>query len=380
MTKKATEFIRTVGINIVIVLVLITILNIIAVLVINIYNSTKPKQYAQSHLFPNYKDIAWARQHFVEYDNLTKGYFTSFVGWRRPEYHGSTINIDENGLRRTVHLTEAAPTRVLALYGGSTMWGTGANDETTIPSFVAQSNPDYQVFNFGETGYVAHQSFNRFFESYSAGFRPDAVVFYDGVNDVWNRCRKEHNAYSHSREQEIRLYLEERREASIVGIVAPLADIAGRVKRTLASRNRGGQELYDCVQDPEKAEQIARNLLYDWQLMKTLVEGYGGTFVAILQPQAYSGESRLDHLELDGDLGRQYEAVYPRVIDLMAKEFPQLQENFVDLRAALDNDEYYYIDWCHLSPNGNKVIANRISERLSAVGDVRQSQREQSSG
>jgi hypothetical protein len=38
----------------------------------------------------------------------------------------------------------------------------------------------------------------------------------------------------------------------------------------------------------------------------------------------------------------------------------------LDLRNALDRDEYFYIDWCHLSPNGNQLVAARISDGVNA--------------
>ncbi len=78
-----------------------------------------------------------------------------------------------------------------------------------------------------------------------------------------------------------------------------------------------------------------------------------------------SARPELDHLDLDPDLRRQYEVVYPMVIEVLKREFPGLGDNFVDLRTALDRDEYFCIDWCHLSPNGNEMIAQRIGEAVA---------------
>jgi hypothetical protein len=50
---------------------------------------------------------------------------------------------------------------------------------------------------------------------------------------------------------------------------------------------------------------------------------------------------------------------------MLEREFPDLKDNFVDLRHALDYDEYIYIDWCHLSPNGNEIIARQITEAVT---------------
>jgi hypothetical protein len=196
------------------------------------------------------------------------------------------------------------------------------------------------------------------------GFRPDVAVFYDGVNDVWNKCRRENDEFSDSREHMVRLFLEEREEGSYLELIGPLMDFIGRAKRTMENKQRVNSP-YDCHEDPAKAERIARVLLSDWLLAKQLVESGGGEFVAVLQPQAYGGTSRLDHLKLDGSLGRQYEAVYPKIVELLDREFPELRENFLDLRTALDRDGYFYIDWCHLSPNGNEIIAQRIDEAVA---------------
>jgi hypothetical protein len=54
------------------------------------------------------------------------------------------------------------------------------------------------------------------------------------------------------------------------------------------------------------------------------------------------------------------------IIDMMNREFPELADNFMDLRGALDRNEYIYIDWCHLSPNGTQIVAARMSEGIAA--------------
>ena len=361
------KFLGVAGFNILVIGFLLLLANVLSIAAIQAFNWQKPKQYAQSHLFPNYRDDPEAaRKHFEEYDNLTKGYYESYYVWRRPEMQRETINIGADGLRRTFRPEGADPAKTIAFFGGSTMWGTGAPDDGTIPSFFAKANPSYDVTNFGETGYTAHQSLNLFLRRHYEGYNPDVVVTYDGVNDVWNKCRREHTPYSHNREYEMRTILKEGspdNPESFGFLIQPLINFAGKVSRTLASRSveAGATSPYNCDEDPQKAEQIARFLLADWKVMKTLVEGYGGTFVAILQPQAYGSDTRLDHLDLSETLGRQYAAVYPKVMELLPKEFPDLRDNVADLRTALDRDDYFYIDWCHLSPNGNEIIAGEMA-------------------
>lgn len=357
------------GINFVIIGFLVFLLNTLSIVAIQVFNWQKPKQYAQSHLFPNYAaDPEAAKVHFTEYDNLTKGYYEAFYEWRRPAIQKQTINIDENGVRRTYQPEGATPDKTIAFFGGSTTWGTGADDFSTIPSYVAKMMPEFRAINFGETGYVAHQSLNLFLRRFYEGFRPDVVVFYDGVNDVWNKCRREMTPYSHSREYEMQLILKEGspdNPKSLMFTIQPLRNLAEKVARILKARNRDVPSYYDCDENPEKAEQVARMLLWDWKVMKMLVNSYGGDFISILQPHAYVSKTKLDHLELSKPLGKQYAAVYPKIVELLDTEFVDLKPDFVDLRTALDTEEYVYIDWCHLSPNGNEMIASHISNLLT---------------
>jgi hypothetical protein len=347
---------------------LVFFMNVTAIASIKIYNWTKPLQYADAHLLPNYGGAEWARKHFAEYYDLGEAEYAAFYGWRRLPYAGETINLDEHGMRRTYRAEAASPERTIAFFGGSTMWGTGADDERTIPSEFIKLNPQYVGYNFGETGYVAHQSLNVFLKRYFEGFRPDVVVFYDGVNDV-GKCRYELGPYSHPLEFKIRTALRESGPGSGESFwltVLPIRNFVEKVMRVVADEDRSEASFYDCHKDPAKAEQVARVLLSDWLIVKNLVESYGGTFVPVLQPVIYSSDTRKDHLKVSEALGWQYEILYPLIVGMLHREFPGLAGNFMDLRDVLDRDEYFYIDWCHLSPNGNQLVAARISDGVNA--------------
>ena len=229
-------------------------------------------------------------------------------------------------------------------------------------------NPEYVAYNFGETGWMAHQSVNLFLKRYFEGFRPDVVVFYDGVNDT-GKCRSELDPFAHSREYKMRVVMQEassENPESPLFLILPIKNFVEKLIRMASNNAAAPSSFYDCIDNPAKAEQVARVLVSVWLLVKYLGESYGGTFVPILQPVIYFSDTKKDHLKLDLELGRQYEVVYPLVLELIQREFPTLAENFMDLRNVLDRDEYFYIDWCHLSPNGNRLVAARISDGVNA--------------
>ena len=109
-------------------------------------------------------------------------------------FSGQTISIDQDGLRRTWQAplprpvgTEPKTFKVLML-GGSSLWGFGARDDHTIPSLVARKLHErgcrVEVRNLAEIGYVSTQEVVALVRELQSGYRPDLVIFYDGVNDT----------------------------------------------------------------------------------------------------------------------------------------------------------------------------------------------------
>ena len=316
---------------------------------------------------PNYQDVDWAKTHFREFVELATVHH-SYVGWRRLPYRGETIEIDDHGIRRTFADPAATPTKTIAFFGGSTMWGSGSDDERTIPSAFAKTHPHYRAINFSETAHTAHQNLNALVQVLTGGLEPDVVVFYNGSSEI-NKCRAGLSAFSTTDEPEIRQLLERERRgfqthAAFWSIFYPAQVFSERVRRSVEARVLGSATRRDCSDDPGKVEMIARTLLWDWLAAKHVVEGYGGRFVAALQPVAYFSRTRKDHIEIDEDLQRQYQAVYA-AYDALLPDFPALESNFLDLRGAFDRDEYIYIDADHAGPSGNAIIAAALGEFLS---------------
>jgi lysophospholipase L1-like esterase len=314
---------------------------------------------------PNYEKVTWARQHFLEFNQLKSNY-KSFIGWRRQAFQGETIAIGgPYSQRRTIN-DGTDKSKEVYFFGGSTMWGTGARDDGTIPSQFAKATGFWSE-NFGESGYTAHQSLMLLVQLLQDGHRPSMVVFYDGVNEVDIKCRTELTPYSNALEARIGHLLKAARQppspVSFSHYVAPLVHAASRIQtRAIHAVAPTAAHGYDCDSTAEKAKMIAENLVSDWQIAKRLVESYGGRFVGVLQPVSYFSKTRLDHLgntkRIDPAMhAAQFRAVYPILERRIAED-----GDFLNLVHALDIDEYVYVDFCHLSPNGNQSIAAQIAK------------------
>jgi hypothetical protein len=305
---------------------------------------------------PNYTGIGWARAHFEEYHFLPSRYL-SYVGWRREPFRGKTITLEgPYGQRATVG--EANPGKPLVyFFGGSTIWGTGADDANTIPSLVTQIG-GFRSQNWGEIAWTAHQSLALLIQLLQEGHRPDVVVFYDGVNEVAHKCRRELTPTAHARERQVQAALSAAKpDDGLSYMLGPLVSLTAQARGAFARRTAA---FFDCDEQPRKAQQVADNLLQDWDVARRLVESYGGKFVGILQPVAYYSDTKLDRIRLNAAQRKQFEAVYPLIKQKMTR-----QPGLHDFTSILNRSEYIYIDFCHLSPNGNRYVAEKMVEVLA---------------
>lgn len=354
---------RTLLINIGVLLALLLALLLLPPLVFDAYQWGR-KHWVQDPRadLPNYRNVGWAQRHFQEFSKVSTTYF-DFIGWRRAPFEGSTIRIDADGYRRHPNGPERAQAAVW-VFGGSTTWGPGVDSGNTMPARL-QALSGLGSFNFGESAYTAHQSFNLLVKSYLQGGRPQHVVFYDGANEVVIKCRAELGFYSSSHEQTIRERL--RSTALSRQFLAPSLELLGRGLRTLAAAEQ--QDMgYDCHRNEAKRKLIASALVMDWQLARQLAESRGARFLPVLQPISFTGRPYLEHLPgvlAAKALRDQYDAVYPEI----RRQLAEAGMPYLDLSDVLDIREPVYIDFAHVSPRGNELIAQGIARRLRVSAD-----------
>jgi hypothetical protein len=317
---------------------------------------------AQSRRFelPNFdKDREYAKQVFHEYNSVQHEYYP-FVGWKTKPYNGKTTHIDQTGKRiHTPPATDSPATKTVRFFGGSTMWGEGSDDQHTIPALFNEKNPTYKVFNYGQLAYNSRQELDALINLYSKDDTTDLVIFYDGVNEAAFLCPKEidelpaHRLVPMFREK---IYVKKRKFVTEALYKAFLENIM----RLLRKHSKQPKESpYDCLSKPGKAEEIAEIMMRNWELAHDIVTDHGGKFVAILQPAAFIGKPRTDHLETDEDFKANFSEVY-RIIKLKIAE--RKHPWIYDLSDRFDGNEYIYIDFCHVSPNGNEIMAKAIDE------------------
>ncbi|MCU1498707.1 MAG: hypothetical protein JWM47_2660 [Acidimicrobiales bacterium] len=104
------------------------------------------------------------------------------------DVHTRTVNVDQ-GVRASWKPPACSCTRLRVwLYGGSTVFGLGQRDAHTIASELARAawadGVALDIDNRGEPGWLHWQEANRYAWDSATYGPPDAVVFYDGYNEI----------------------------------------------------------------------------------------------------------------------------------------------------------------------------------------------------
>ncbi len=324
---------------------------------------------------PNYSDVSWAKQHFEDRKKM-KAEYQDFIVWRRGVYSSETINIGSDGLRRTYVPKDKDDQSTIWMFGGSTMWGNGVNDDNTIPSLLAKAT-GAQVKNFGEGGYIVRQELNTLNKAYSQVLTPTGnqnriVIFYDGVNDGAGHCGQGNNEISTDRQNQIRTafrsYFEKPSALTFDYLIQPAVRLVNKISIKIFGKNaKSREEFWSCDTVPEQADFIARSIVNDWISANAIAKARGDRFIAILQPVSFLSDSRFDHLVIAGESiedleakGNQYKTVYP----LIKKYASNANIEFYDFTAVFDLPEFIYIDYCHVSHQGNEIVAKKIMSIL----------------
>lgn len=284
--------------------------------------------------------------------------------WRLAPFEGQTIRVGPDGLRETPRAECVPGAYVVSVFGGSTVWGMGVPDWGTVPAYLqvalheALQRP-VCVRNFGQLAWNSTQDLIALVRELQAGRIPDLVIFLSGVNEVipaW-----------------------EFGEAGVpTGIVDFAATVEGRYLKTqpleafslyrLASsvlskkRPTGPARFkYTFLVSDTLAESISRTYLTNYRTVEGLARQYGFAFRFFWQPNLLVGRKPLTNEEAGfkapARVAPMIELVYRRVASVSHQEYGELH-NLMDLFDA--DSSNVYIDWHHLTPEGNHDVASAM--------------------
>lgn len=345
--------------------------------------------------FPD-SEKAWARAYFAELDTCDRPARQSnmvwhpYVYWRRHEFQGKWINVDARGVRKTANPACAGKKQRIFFFGGSTAWGIGAPDEGTIPSALSKelNSPGegcYEITNFGESGYVSTQSVITLQRELQRGNVPDAVIFYDGVNDVYAAYQNGEPGVPNNEENRVKefnsLFRREPPARQLLSSSAALLKNTNTYKMFAAIRQRllNGRVALRRVTNHasiaytgKELEGLARGVVDTYRANIRIVGGLGREYrfqsAFFWQPMVFFAGHlspyEAEEAKKEVDLEPMFRAVYgmvSRYETLSAKgEFFDIQKTFAEKSGPL------YLDFCHVKQEGNVRLAHEIAQRITA--------------
>ncbi len=332
---------------------------------VNAVKSYLPRDDKRADL-PSYQDHDKARRIYQD-ERDSNSIYTPFAEWRQPKYISENLNIDENGFRLHTLGTDNAPdANTLGFFGGSTVWGTGVDDNGTLAAQFDALTMHYAVSNYGERGYTSFQNLIDLMKLINQGKAPHTVVFVEGFNDIWVHCNEAitSSLNGHLEEKHIQAALNrsEKKYYLYNNIAVPIMSLSLELIGGSKESNTAS-----CSSHPSRADAVAEMLVRNMEMGHSLVASYGGRFFAFLQPSAYVGNPRIGYLGLDKPNNllqrEQFETVYPLVQEKM-----KVRGNgwFFDISNAIDGSQQLLVDHAHVNLRGNQIIAGAIKLK---VGD-----------
>jgi lysophospholipase L1-like esterase len=336
---------------------------------------------------PVYAGEPWAQEFLQEESSRQKSrkVYAPFRLWAVTSWHGKYVNNDENETgvwRRTVNPASSACETGrhvnLWVFGGSTVYGTGVPDWGTLPSYLARDlnaagRDCVVVTNFGVEGYVSNQELLYLLERLKTGYRPEIVVFYDGVNDAseagpWPGAP---NAHYHYR------MIKSRIEGSVSGRL----DFVGEsyttrlTKTILNSVHHGHSSALPVVQLHSKATATLDNYEANLQIARALSKALKFKLYWFWQPSLFYGHKPMVPFEKmvfeipSGGQEKNWSIVIAEIYQEAERRAAEAG-GFVFLGGLFDSvKEPLYIDAAHLGPLGNELAARAVATYIKEHPD-----------
>jgi hypothetical protein len=318
-----------------------------------------------------YRNQPWAADFWKEITLASPTHYSPFVVWQRAPFAGKYVNVDSNGLRRTVNPACSRGAREVWVFGSSTLWGTGAKDDQTVPSILsleyARSIGPVCVTNFGEAGWTSTQSIIQLQLALKrAPDPPDLVLFDDGYADVFP-IYESGKADVHMDFDNIRNTLEGAfhrssfdylKETGTYRLITVVMNKVAKLK----------QDSSSAAPPPRDLDQLAgitvENYLENMKIVDSLSRGYGFHYTAFWGPVLYVGNK-----PLSGPERALVAAARPGEPDLCRKTYALMfstpHPHLFDISDTFDHTVAdTYLDPAHVTPDGNRMVAMRMLEML----------------
>jgi hypothetical protein len=328
-----------------------------------------------------YQGKPWAQQYWKELNQARKFSYASYVVWRQLPFSGETINVDGDQHRRTLNSNCGGDTYTIWMFGGSTMFATGSPDWGTIPSQLAgvftNAGAPICVRNFGQTGWRNTQEVIELFLELKRNSRPpNLVIFYDGYNEGY-AFYQSGKIDVHMNYDQIREQLERPSRPRRGGFL--LDFLLSTHTARLIRGTQNPQTVLDGYSVPappptneaDAKEDLEVSYLRNLDVVRALAGEYGFQYAFFWQPVIFAGHKPLTREE---EKIRTFFSSGIYEADVKYREMAEVlrsgtQPHLFDISDVFDNSQQtLYIDYVHVGPEANRLVALRMYDVLHQAG------------
>lgn len=382
--KKLLSAVRDTWIAIGIVLLLVAASEVVPSWIIDLRKTikygdvSKPDFRADAE---SYEGADWVAPYWREYFSIISARWAPYVHWRLRPVSGEFIHVGEDGNRRTWTPEQAADAKAagtppagddklkIFVFGSSNLFGMGARDDGTIPSYLAKGlaarGVSAEVRNFGQPGWASTQDMIQFILELKAGHAPDLAIFYGGapdansvritgiVGDPPNRLNRERefNLVSGGRNGDLV------KEATL-SLIPRLTRRANELSEFLGLRSAVPARPFPDERIPDFADRIVQAYEQNVRIIRALAAEHGVRTLFFWQPLVYFK----DHLS-PYEKRHQALATWPALYKALAparenSAYLSQMTDAVDLSNVFDETETgVFVDFTHLTEKGNAIVA-----------------------
>ena len=321
------------------------------------------KPFEENYLHHSYYvNQTWSAQYWNEAEKSVKLQYQPYSLFKSQQFQGQWINVNKETHRVVPETRCGDGSYKVFMFGGSTMWGYGSPDWGTIPAYLQQAwnkaKKNVCVINYGTPAYVSTQSVIRLELELQQGNTPDLVIFYDGINDIYASYQSGQAGVHHNL-SEIEQKLENPGVSSLTHWIKQLTVLA-ITNRFIKPPVKNYVTI--GVDSVKLATATIDVYLGNYQIVEALSKQYQFEFVFFWQPTLPTDKKTLTAEEkeiletFDPSLITLYRQSYA-LIETRQSNYPYLH-NIEDSFSA--ETQSLWIDWTHITPEGNKIIAARI--------------------
>jgi len=339
--------------------------------------------------------VAQAEGKYTE-DRMNWGSYTPYLVWKADTSLFFEEDVAPDGFRRTPGSVIAPEAYRVFVLGGSTVWGVGVSDSSTIPAGIqtlleSRTDRPIEIRNLGQLGWVSTQEMLQLLFLIRSGDIPDLVIFLDGMNDV-AAAYQSGIAGAHQNYPAIEALMEQSaqdsllpnpitqmlRESNTYIIVAQLIADAGitSLQQTEVINYRSFGRTADDL-----GNEIVETILDNYSIVRGLADQWDFQVAFFIQPSIWTGaktptsdESAFMNGFTEGGYAVGADPDWAPLLLSSYSLFEMHADSIEDIFSLTeifdDTDTTIYTDFTgvHIIAEGNRIISEQMIIMLDSAG------------